>query len=66
MVGVWVWLLEKNSMVYKAKGLHLQVTVLLCVHTVRVLTVRTEVFNLSLLHIWNTWVRSPCHDSGAL
>jgi len=50
---------SKNSKVYKAERHH-QVTVLICVHTVRVLTVRTEVFNLCLLHVRNVCVQSPC------
>lgn len=44
-----MWLLVKkktNRKVYKAEELHLLVTVFLCVHIMRVLTVRTEVFNL--------------------
>ena len=42
---------SKNSKVYKAEELNLQVTVLLCVHTVRVVTVRTVTFVCYMLGI---------------
>lgn len=63
-----MWLLVKNNKVCKAEELNLQLTVLLCVHIVRVLRVRMEVFNLYLLdkHVGNTWVQSPCRESGAV